>query len=115
MNQPLSGTALTWLWVTIFLGGAITYCIRLSFILLFSRLVIPAWLKEALRYIPPAVLAAIIFSEIIMYQGHIVINLGNARLIAGLVAVLVAWRTKNAILTIIIGMAVLWILQAILI
>ena len=115
MNQPLSGTALTWLWITIILGGAITYIIRLSFILIFSRVVIPGWLREALRFIPPAVLAAIISSEIIMYQGQIAINFGNARLMAGIVAVLVAWRTKNAILTIIIGMAVLWILQAILI
>ena len=110
----LSGTALTWLWITIFMAGAITYLIRLSFIFLFSRLVIPSWLKQALRFIPPAVLTAIIFSEIFMYQGSLQLNFGNSRLLAGLVAIFVAWRTKNAVLTIILGMAALWILQAIL-
>jgi branched-subunit amino acid transport protein len=39
--------------------------------------------------------------------------LGNARLIAGVIAALVAWRTKNVVLTIAIGMIALWVLSAI--
>lgn len=110
----LSGEALAQLWITIIIAGVMTYLIRLSFIFLFTRLVLPNWLKLALRFIPPAVLTAIIFSEILFIQGSIQINIGNTRLIAGLVAVIVAWRTKNAIMTITIGMATLWFLQAIL-
>jgi len=32
-------------------------------------------------------------------------------LLAGLVAVLVAWRTRNVLLTVGVGMGVLWVLQ----
>ena len=36
----------------------------------------------------------------------------NPRLLAGIIAALVAWRTRNTMLTILAGMAALWIVQA---
>ena len=45
-------------------------------------------------------------------NGPLDISLSNVRLLAGLAATLVAWRTKNVLLTIGVGMAALWILQA---
>jgi branched-subunit amino acid transport protein len=39
------------------------------------------------------------------------VSLGNARLVAGVLAILVAWRTRNIFLTILVGMGVLWLLQ----
>ena len=39
------------------------------------------------------------------------ISLGNERLLAGLVAALIAWRTRSVPLTLAGGMATLWILQ----
>ena len=68
-------------------------------------------LRQALRFVPPAVLTAIIFPELLMPSGQLDLSLGNARLFAGAAAVLVAWRTRNAVLTIVIGMLVLWVLQ----
>jgi branched-subunit amino acid transport protein len=41
-------------------------------------------------------------------------SLGNARLLAGVLAGLVAWRSKNALLAIAVGMVALWVLQAVL-
>jgi branched-subunit amino acid transport protein len=38
--------------------------------------------------------------------------LGNERLLAGLVAVLIAWRTRSVLFTLGGGMATLWALQA---
>ena len=99
------------LWGVILLAGLITYGIRLSFILVFGRHEIPSWLKRALRYVPPAVLTAIIFPEMLIDGGKLSISIGNARLISGVIAILVAWRTKNAVLTIIVGMSVLWLMQ----
>ena len=37
------------------------------------------------------------------------LKISNAPLFASLIAVLVAWRTKNLLLTIVIGMAALWL------
>ncbi|MCA9949547.1 MAG: AzlD domain-containing protein [Anaerolineales bacterium] len=49
----------------------------------------------------------------LMPNGLLNVSLGNGRLLAGLVAIIVAWKTKNVLLTIIVGMIVLWLLQAI--
>jgi branched-subunit amino acid transport protein len=65
-----------------------------------------------LRYVPPAVLSAIIFPELLMPGGTLTIGWGNVRLFAGLAAALVAWRTRNVLLTIVVGMGVLYLLQA---
>jgi branched-subunit amino acid transport protein len=99
------------LWLT-FLGmGLVTYAIRLSFILLLERVEIPARVRQALRFVPLAVLSAIIFPELLRPKGVFDLSLGNVRLLAGALAALVAWRTKNVVVAIAAGMAALWVLQ----
>jgi branched-subunit amino acid transport protein len=100
-------------WLVMILGGLITYTIRLSFIVLLERWQMPVLVQRALRFVPPAVLSAIILPEMLMMDGKIVIGSENLRLLAGLAAVLVAWRTRNALLTVGVGMALLLLLQAI--
>lgn len=102
------------IWLVMFLAGLITYAIRLSFILLFGRMEVPERVQRALRFVPPAVLSAIIFPEVLMPGGSLDISPGNPRLLAGLLAALVAWRTKNVLLTLIVGMAALLLLNAVL-
>ncbi len=92
-------------------GGLITYLTRLSFIALFGKITVPPLVQRALRFVPPAVLSAIIFPELLLHSGKLDFSLGNARLLAGLVAAVVAWRTRNALLTIVAGMAALILLQ----
>ena len=99
------------IWLVMLLGGLITFGMRFSFIYLFGRFEIPEVLRRALHYVPPAVLSAIVFPEILMSQNRLALSLENDRLLAGLVAVLVAWFTKNTLLTILAGMAALLILQ----
>lgn len=101
------------LWLLILGMGAITFAIRLSMILLLGRVEMPAWLQRALRFVPPAVLSAIVFPELLRPEGSLDVSLGNERLLAGVLAALIAWRTKNVLLTIAVGMGALWILQAI--
>jgi branched-subunit amino acid transport protein len=100
------------LWLILIAGGLITYATRLSFIFLLGRLKMPDWLKRSLRFVPPAVLSAIIVPELIFHAGKIDASLHNFRLIAGLLAILVAFRTRNTLLTIVLGMAALLILQS---
>jgi|688.fasta_scaffold15546_1 branched-subunit amino acid transport protein len=92
-------------------GGLITFGMRFSFIYLFGRVPIPERLRRALHYVPPAVLAAIIFPEILVYQGQLALTLGNERLLAGVVAVLIAGWTKNTLIAILAGMTALLMLQ----
>ena len=57
------------LWLTMLGMGAITYAIRLSFILLWGKITLPPALQRSLRFVPPAVLSAIIFPEILRQGG----------------------------------------------
>jgi len=99
------------LWLTILLAGLATYVIRLSFIQLFANREIPPFVLRALQFVPPAVLTAIIAPELFLQEGSLSLSLANGRLVAGLIAILVAWRTKNVVLTILVGMAAMWIIQ----
>jgi len=40
-------------------------------------------------------MTAIVFPELLVRDGHLAVNMGNHRLIAGLIAILVAWRFKK--------------------
>lgn len=99
------------LWLVIIAMGAITYGLRLSMIVFFGRVEMPDVLRRALRFVPPAVLSAIVFPELLSPGGTFSLSLGNARLAAGLLAAAVAWRTRNVFLTIGVGMSLLWLLQ----
>lgn len=101
-------------WIIILGMGVITFALRLSMIVGSGRLTISEPLQRALRYAPAAVLSAIILPEMLLPGGTLDVSPGNARLLAGLVAIAVAWRTQNMIWTVVVGMVVLWILQAIL-
>ena len=96
---------------TLIVAGLLTGLTRLSFIALLGRVQTPPLLARALRYVPPAVLSAIIFPELVIRAGTLNVSFGNWRLIAGLIATVVAWRTRNVLLTIAVGMAALWALQ----
>ncbi|OGO27056.1 MAG: hypothetical protein A2W33_03320, partial [Chloroflexi bacterium RBG_16_52_11] len=88
------------IWLVMILGGLITFGIRYSFIYLLGRIEVPEPVQRALRFVPPAVLSAIIFPELLMHAGRFDLSFENERLLAGAVAVLVAWFTKNILLTI---------------
>ena len=98
--------------LTILGMGLITFGIRVSLFLLPENAQLPEGLLRALRYVPAAVLSAIIAPEMLMPGGALDLSLGNERLLAGLVAIVVAWRTRNVLLTVAAGMAALWLLLA---
>jgi len=99
------------IWLVMLLGGLITFGMRFSLIYLFGRFQIPEAMRRALHYVPPAVLSAIIFPQLFLQNEKLNMTLDNHRLLAGLVAVLVAWFSRNTLLTIIAGMIALFILQ----
>lgn len=105
-------SATAWLWLVIVDMGVITYAIRVSLILLLGRVQVPPLVQRALRFVPPAVLSAIIFPELLLPAGTLTLSPTNPRLLAGALAALIAWRTKNALLAIGLGMGAFWLLQA---
>jgi len=99
------------IWVLMVAVGLITFATRLSFIALLDRIKLPKNFQRALRLVPIAVLSAIIAPELGYYNNALALTPTNPRLWAGLVATLVAYRTKNVVLTIAAGMAVFWLLK----
>ena len=100
------------IWVAIVAIGVATYAFRLSFIHLFGRIdEVPASVKRPLRFVPPAVLAALVVPDLLTIQPSVVATLADERLIAGTVAGIVAWRTENVFATIAVGMVVLWLFR----
>lgn len=97
------------LWLTILLAGALTFAIRLSFIGAAGRVGIAAWFERMLRFVPVAALTALIWPDLLIAQTAI--SLSEPRLFAGLLAALIAWRTRNVLATIGGGMAALWMIQ----
>jgi branched-subunit amino acid transport protein len=99
------------IWLVILLGGLITFGIRFSLIFLFGRVHIPEGMRRALHYVPPAVLSALIFPALFLSKDILDISLGNHRLLAGLIAIAVAWFSRNTLLTILVGMLALFVFQ----
>jgi branched-subunit amino acid transport protein len=102
-----------WIWTLFLAMGLGTFLLRFSFIYLFGRLEMPAWLRRALKYVPAAVLAALVFPALTYRGSTLDLSFHNVRLLAGLGGALVAWRTKNVFLTLVVGMLLFWLLQLI--
>lgn len=95
----------------LFIGAAAgTFVLRFSFIYLFGKFEIPEWLQRALRFVPASVLAALVFPALLYPNGAFDFSLNNIHLLAGIGGGLVAWRTKNVLWTIVVGMILFWVL-----
>jgi branched-subunit amino acid transport protein len=94
----------------------VTFAIRYPVLALLGRVSLPELALRALRYVPIAVLTAIVVPETLYPGGadRLQVGIGNAHLVGALVAGIVAWRTKSLLLTIVLGMAALWLWGALL-
>jgi branched-subunit amino acid transport protein len=101
------------LWLLLAAMGLVTYASRIAMIALLGRLQVPDLVGRALKYVPPAVLSAIIAPELLRPAGALDISFSNVRLLAGLAAIVVAWRTRNILLTLAVGMGLMWVLGAV--
>jgi branched-subunit amino acid transport protein len=112
------------IWGVVVAVGLATFGIRASFIYLFGRIdTVPTRVKRALRFVPPAVFAALVAPELVVSDGSLAlapisvspsdlsVAVGNERLLAGVVAAAVAWVTEDVFATIVAGMGALWALR----
>ena len=81
------------MWVVVLITGVATFAMRFLFIGLFGKIDVPPTLERALRYIAPAVLAALTLPAIVMPAGAF--DLWNAFVPAAVVGALAAWKTGN--------------------
>ena len=98
-------------WLIIAGVSAATYLLRASFIVFADPQRFPHAFRQALRFVPPAVLAAIVVPGLLLAGGAIEASPRNARLLAGLIAIVVAARWRHPLAPIAAGMPALWLLQ----
>ncbi len=100
----------SWEWILILGMTAVTVAVRYPVLALVSRMQLHPLVLDAMRYIPPAVLAAIVVPSLLMPHGAgIEFTWRNEYLVAGIAAALIGWRTRNLLLTIALGMASFWL------
>jgi branched-subunit amino acid transport protein len=96
--------------IAVVLAGLGTFLQRSVFLAAARRLVdLPPMTERVLRQIPPAVLAALVLPTLVRPEGAL--DLWQPQLLAGVVAGLVSWKTRNIALTLLVGMALLVGLQ----
>ena len=100
------------LWLTLIAVGVLTYLQRVFFMLSGDGRPGDSPLRRGLRFVPASVLVALIVPDLLIVDGSLLISPANARLVAGLIAVVVAWRTRSILWTLLSGMAALLLLQA---
>lgn len=85
--------------------AVVTFVIRYSMFAAAGRFEFPPRLTEALRYVPPAVLTAIIVPAVLMPNGESIdLSWTNAYLVGAVAAMGLGWVSKNLLLTIVGGM-----------
>lgn len=94
--------------LTFVVAGVVTFVWRFSFLTVRdAEQRLPPWLREALRHVPAAVLAALVAPALVRHTGAL--DLFDARVLAGIAGGLVAWRTRSILGTVVVGMAVLFL------
>ncbi len=94
----------------------LTFLIRYGLIGMSGQIKLSSSVMQMLRYVPPAVLMAIVAPAVLMPGGdQLMLSYTNARLVGAITAILVSYWTKNLLLTIILGMVAFfswqWLLQ----
>ena len=90
----------------------VTFGARYSMIAILGRWNVHPGVTRALAYVPIAAFAAIAAPELVLRGGSFAIGLSNPRFVAGIAAVIAAYLSRNVLVTLGIGMGVMWLLQA---
>lgn len=98
-------------WLIIFAVSWITFLLRASFVVFADPHRFPHAFRQALTFVPPAVLAAIVAPGLLLRDGVLDFSSSNERLIAGLAAIVATIFVRNAMAAIAAGMSTLWLLQ----
>jgi len=89
----------------------VTFFTRFGTLALFRFTGVPTWLNRWLKYVPVAILTSLIVPTLLLPKGYLDISLNNHYLIAGIVAAIVAYKSRNIIATMGLGMIIMLVLK----
>lgn len=89
----------------------VTFATRFSCVALFRQTGMPDWLERWLKHIPTAILTALIIPALTLPKGQLDISFHNHYLMAGFVASFIAYKSRNIIATLTLGMGTMLALR----
>lgn len=92
-------------------AGVGTYLSRSVFILALARKRIPDGMRVSLEFVAPAVLGALVVTLLIDDSGSVAIGVPEVGALA--VGGAITYKTRNHILTLVVGMITYWLLRAV--
>ena len=100
------------IWLVMIVGGIFTFGTRFVMLSGWVAHGLPRWLIDALAFVPIAVLTAILVPAVLIDPAtQQIIVIGNKRIVAAVVATIIALLTRSVIATISSGLATLWFVQ----
>ena len=100
------------IWLVMIVGGIFTFGTRFVMLSGWVAHGLPRWLIDALAFVPIAVLTAILVPAVLIDPAtQQIIVIENKRIVAAVVATIIALLTRNVIATISSGLATLWFAQ----
>ena len=100
------------IWLVMIVGGIFTFGTRFVMLSGWVAHGLPRWLIDALAFVPIAVLTAILVPAVLIDPAtQQIIVIGNKRIVAAVVATIIALLTRNVIATISSGLVTLWFVQ----
>ncbi|MFM2479983.1 AzlD domain-containing protein [Celerinatantimonas sp. YJH-8] len=100
------------IWFTICLMSVIVFVSRYLFLAPKLPLKLNAEAQKILSYSSPAVLTAIWAPIVLLHDDKLDISISNPYLIAAVIAALVAWKTRNVLITVVLGTVIFFSLMA---
>ena len=98
--------------MVIIIGMAVvTYATRTGSLVILKQAGVPAWLERWLKYLPVAMLTALIVPGLLVPRGHLDLSFQNHHLIAGIVAIVVCLRGYGVMPTMGAGLGCMLLLK----
>ena len=97
-------------WFLIIYCGLITFFTRFSMIALLKKEMFNDKIREVLSYVPSAIFPAIIFPAIFLNNAGSIQIEDNPKILAAIIATIIAIFSKNIVATIFSGLATYWFL-----
>ncbi|MFB9994961.1 AzlD domain-containing protein [Deinococcus oregonensis] len=100
------------IWLLILGVGLVSLCLRASFLVMLRGRQLPQHVTSSLGLVPAAVLAALVAPELLHFSVTGTLDILNPRMVIGLIAAAVAWKTRNVLWTLVVGLGLLFGVQA---
>ena len=94
--------------------GAVTYAPRVLPLLLFAGKEMPNWLKEALKFVPVAMLSALVAKDVFFKDDTLFMSLSNPKILAFILVAIVAAKFKSIPISLVVGVGSIFIFSTIL-